>query len=88
MSEWIIYATIALSISLTSYINIYKPALDLYKEITEESNPIFGSIIYKMIWIVVAFIMAPATAFMLIRGGNERYIKNLVLAWIGPEDEE
>jgi len=86
MSEWIIYAIIALSISLTSYINIYRPALELYLEITEESNPIVGSIIYKIIWVALAFLVAPATAYILLRGGNDKHVKNLVLAWIGPDE--
>lgn len=86
MDLWIVYAIIALSISLTSYLNIYRPALDLYIEITEEERPIVGSIIYKIVWLVLAFIMAPFIAFMLAKGRNENYIRNLVVAWIGDDE--
>ena len=87
MDPWIIYAVIAFGISLTSYLNIYRPALDLYVEITEENRPIVGTIIYKVVWIVLAFIMAPIIGIMLIRANNDKYIRDLVIAWIGTEDE-
>ena len=85
MEIWAIYVVVALSISLTSYLNIYKPALELYKEITEEERPIIESFIYKGIWVILGFIMAPLIAFMLLRGRNDNYIRDLVIAWIGDE---
>ena len=85
MEIWIIYAIIALSIALTSYINIYKPALDLYIEITEEESPIIASTVYNVVWVIIAFTMAPFVAFMLFRGRNDNYIRDLVIAWIGDE---
>lgn len=87
MDPWIIYAIIAFGISLTSYINIYRPALDLYIEVTEDEKPIVGTFVYKIIWVLLTFIGAPLVAFMLIRGINEKYIRELVVAWIGVEDE-
>ena len=78
----IIYGILALSISLTSYINIYKPAVELYKEITDEDVPQVGSIIYKFVWIVLGFVLAPFVGFMLLKGRNDNYIRDLVVAWI------
>ena len=86
MEIWIIYAIVALSIALTSYLNIYRPAIDLYIEITEEESPIVASIIYKIVWIVLAFIMAPFIAIMLMKGRNDNYIRDLVVAWIGNDE--
>ena len=87
MDPWIIYSIVAIGISLTSYINIFKPALELYLEITEEEDPTVGSIFYKIVWLGLAFILAPFTGYMLIRGRNDKYIRDLVLTWIGTEDE-
>lgn len=83
MEIWIIYAIVALSVALTSYINIYKPAVELYIEVTEEENPTIASWLYKIIWIVLAAIMAPFIAIMLLKGRNDNYIRDLVVAWIG-----
>lgn len=87
MEIWIIYAIVAFSISLTSYLNIYKPAVELYVEITEEERPIINSIIYKVVWVILGFLMAPFIAIMLLRGRNDNYIRDLVIAWIGDDDE-
>lgn len=86
MEIWIIYAIVALSIALTSYLNIYRPAVDLYIEITEEESPIVASIIYKIVWVILAFIMAPLIAIMLMKGKNDNYIRDLVVAWIGNDE--
>ena len=86
MSGLIIYALIALSISLTSYINIYKPAVELYEEVTEDEESIVNSIPYKIVWLVLAFIMAPFIGFMLLRGRNDNYIRDLVVTWIGTDE--
>ena len=86
MEIWAIYLVVALSISLTSYWNIYRPALDLYKEITEEDSPVVGTVIYKIIWVILAFIMAPFIAIMLVKGRNDNYIRDLVIAWIGTDE--
>jgi hypothetical protein len=88
MEPWIIYAIVALSISLTSYLNIYKPAVELYIEVTEEEKPVINSIIYKIVWLGLAFILAPFIALMLIKGQNDDYIRNLVVAWIGDDDDD
>ena len=87
MEYWILYATVALAVSLTSYLNIYKPALELYKEVTEDEKPIIGTLMYKLVWIVLAFAMAPFIAVMLAKGRNDNYIRDLVVAWISSDEE-
>ena len=87
MNGWIIYLLVAISISLTSYITIYKPALELYIDIIEERNIIQNSILGKFLWIILGTVLAPFVGIALLSGKNSNIIRRIVLTWLGSDDE-
>ena len=88
MDILILYLLVAISTGLTSYITIYRPALYLYEEITEDYSSIQSKILYKLVWTATSVIIAPIVAALLLRGQNEKYIKEMTLYWLEEDVDE
>ena len=79
MNSWImlqIYAIIALSLGWTSYLNIFRPAISLLEEITEEKSN-YGGIFGFILWTFFASLGAPITLIVLLNNDNEQFIQLL-----------
>ena len=88
MSGWILYLITALSIGITSYITIYKPAVELYVEILEDEDVLQTSWTAAILWILASTRAAPVIAITLLSGKNEKIIKDIVLGWLGHTEDE
>jgi len=72
-----IYLVVSVALAGTSYWNIYKPAVNLLGEILEVENPLGPG--YAILFSVIAFVMAPITAIMLLSNDNTNFIKKLAV---------
>lgn len=72
-----IYLVVSVALAGTSYWNIYKPATKLLGEILEIENPLGPG--YGMLFSVIAFVMAPITAVMLLSNNNNSFIEKLAV---------
>lgn len=83
MDFWVglqIYGIIAGALAGTSYINLFRPTMKLLKEILEDEIPPHDSWFGHLIWLIVSFILAPVTAFILLSNNNDLFIEKLAIA--------
>lgn len=87
---WVIYLAIAASLSLTSYLTIFRPSINLLEEILEQKT-LFSGITGFLLWNIFATIVAPWTLLILLSNRNtetsERFAVSLANAML-EEDEE
>jgi hypothetical protein len=74
-----IYGVIAVSISLTGYLRIYKPSISLLEEIIEENSTIYSGFSGFLIWNSFATVLAPLVGFMLLQNDNEEAIQKFAV---------
>ena len=75
-----IYILIALALAGTSYWNLYRPTIDLLEEILGERPPIYGGWFGAIMWMIISFVLAPVTAFLLLSNNNNLFIKKLAIS--------
>lgn len=85
-----LYLTIALSLGLTSYINLFRPSISYAEEILDEELP-YNGLFGLIIWVALATLFAPFTALLLLANNNTGIIKDLAVKFAKKhleEDEE
>ena len=72
------YAAFAVSLALTSYLILFRPAIVYTEEILAEKS-IYNGILGTITWLGLASVLAPATILMLLYNDNESVIKSLAV---------
>ena len=70
-----IYLVVAVALAGTSYWNLYKPAIELLKEILDDEVPRYSGWLGTILWLLISFTMAPITALMLLTNDNNEFIQ-------------
>jgi len=87
-----IYLIVAAALAGTSYLNLYRPAIQLLEEIMERKVPRYNGVTGTIIWLLIAFIVAPITAILLLNNNNIIFIERLAVSLanglIEEEEEE
>ena len=81
MDVWAIlqlYIVIALAISSTSYITLYRPGIALLEEILEQKT-IYSSIVGAIMWLTLSTIFAPLVALVLLMNDNIGFSQTLAV---------
>jgi hypothetical protein len=73
-----IYGVVSAALAGTSYITLYKPAIQLLEEIVESDTP-YGGWLGFIIWNLAAIIAAPWTAYVLLQNNNEEFIERFAV---------
>ena len=88
----LIYALLALGLSLTTYLTIYRSAVKLLEEILDTDKTVYSGLSGFLLWIVFASLMAPWTATLLLKNNNtevsEEMAATLDMKIMGIDDEE
>jgi len=95
MDSWTIfqlYGLVSVAIGTTSYITIYRPAIELVEEILGEELPVYRGWFGISLWLFISVAASPVTALVLLSGNNEKFINDFALRLadrvIEREDEE
>jgi len=87
-----VYLIISIALAGTSYINLYRPAINLLEEILDEKNTFYSSIWGMLLWLILSFIAAPATLVLLTVNNNDSFIERFAVSIadrvINKEDNE
>jgi len=75
-----IYLVISAALAGTSYINLYRPAIQLLEEILDDKAPIYSNWVGMSMWLIMSFIVAPFTAVLLLSNDNEEFIEKLAVS--------
>jgi hypothetical protein len=78
MSVVLMYIVIALSASITSYITIYRPAINLLEEIVERKT-LYSGLIGSSIWIILTTIAFPWNINILLKNDNDLFIERFAV---------
>ena len=81
MSIWTIvqiYLLVILAIGCTSYVTLYRPAIQLLHEILEQKT-FYSGWISSILWIILASIGAPFILIALISNDNDKFINALAV---------
>jgi len=88
----LIYTTLALGLSLTTYLTIYRSAIKLLEEILDTEDTVYSGLSGFMLWIVFAAIMAPWTLTLMLKNNNtetsEEMAATLAQKILDIDDEE
>jgi len=74
------YGVISLSLAWTSYITIFRPSIELLKEIIEEEKTVYSGFVGFILWTIFAAILAPFTAYVLLKNRNEEFIQEFAVS--------
>lgn len=86
----VIYLVVAVSLSLTSYLTIFRPSIDLLEEILEQKT-VYSGVLGFLIWNICATVVSPWTLLILLSNRNtetsEKFAVSLAEALIDEEEE-
>ena len=84
-----IYIIVAISLCLTSYITIFRHAVEYSEEILDEISEYKGVFGFTL-WVALATLFAPATLVLLVANDNKKVIEDIAvqLAEKQLEDDE
>ena len=85
-----LYLTIAFSLGITSYINLFRPSVSYAEEILDAELP-YNGLFGLIVWVALATLFAPFTAILLLSNNNQGIIKDLAVKFAEKhleEDEE
>lgn len=72
------YLIVALSLSLTSYITIFKPSIDLLEDIVGEKTS-YSGIFAFLIWTVLGTLCAPWLLVILLSNNNTTIVEKIAV---------
>jgi len=75
-----IYLVVAAALAGTSYINLFRPAMQLLEEIMGRKMPWHRGWLGTSVWLISAFIFAPAVIFLLLNNDNDDFIEKFAVA--------
>lgn len=75
----VLYLIVSLSLSLTAYLNIYRPAETLVAEVTGTKTHLNGATGF-IIWSILTTVLAPLLVILLLYGDNEQITTRLAIS--------
>jgi Trk-type K+ transport system membrane component len=82
-----IYLLVAIALAGTSYFNLYRPGIQLLEEIIDQKT-VYSTFWCALVWLVIALIMAPFIAIVLLVNDNNEFIHSLALKLASRFEEE
>lgn len=77
--DWLAGYTVgAVSLAWTSYIMIYRPAVDLLEEIVDKKT-VYSGITGFLLWTIMASIMSPWVVYALLSNNNKSFVHEFAL---------
>jgi len=73
-----VYAVVSAALAGTSYLTIFRPSIELLEEIVEDKTLYSGWLGFIM-WNILASIVSPWTAYILLKNNNEEFIEQFAV---------
>lgn len=86
-----IYSLVALGVSWTTYITIFRPTVAIVNEVLEYKPRSLNGFIGFILWTALAFILAPFTTVLILVNDNNFCIQTLaadLIEKLGDDEEE